>query len=162
MIDENNRLRNNSNKLKKELKFLNDYECKIITKLRTEYINLNSFKKHYFKETNGNCEICNCHDTVEHYLMECLINDKMQNKITEMRNKFWYDMKKIHSFFKFEMNKNIINILFPNSWLFEPLKDDKKYYDKIKKNQETRIKILKRLCKFVIDCGRFENDEYGI
>ena len=86
----------------------------------------------------------------------------MENELFQIRHKFRNDLKKIHSFYKEEINLNSINILFPHTWLLEPTRDHPKYKQKIKSNEQIRVRILKRVCQFVETTKRFKDDEYGI
>ena len=155
-------IRKRNNLMKEELKYINPTECEIINKLRTEYINCNNFKKFYFNETNGSCEKCKIKDSVEHLILDCKINDKMENNMNKIRNKFYKDLRKIHIHFKYPYNFEVMNILFPHIWLPLTNKKDKKYYYKRSYNLNIRIKIIKRVCKFIKDTKRFDEEKYGI
>ena len=58
-----------------ELKYLKPSEASIITKLRTECINLNGYKHFRFKDINNGhdelCQYCKVQETVQHYLIDC-------------------------------------------------------------------------------------------
>ena len=149
-----------TNKLKNELKYLKPIECEIINKIRTEHINLNNFKKFYFNETEGICNICKCREDVSHYILDCPINEELENYMFSLRNKLWSDLKRLHIFYKNPANRNVTNLVFPHEWMFDPKRDDPRYWYKCKRNLNLRVKILKRISKFVLDSKRFENEKY--
>ena len=141
---------------------LNRKECEIINKLRTEYINLNNFKYYFFKETTSGCFACNCNETVSHLLFDCHIHCNSKKKVLKLRNIFLKDLRKIHMHFKLRQNHNAIDVLFPHTWILKPYSRDPDYKSKCKKNTILRIKIIKRVVKFVLQLGRFNNEEFGI
>ena len=63
IIGHNGIIKRSTNDMKEELKFLKPYESSIITKLRSECINLNGYKNFRFNDDNfGNYELCRyCH-----------------------------------------------------------------------------------------------------
>ena len=75
LFGHNNILRKITNEIKNELKYRKPYEASIITKLRTECINLNGYKYFRFNDhNNGKCELCkycSTSETVKHYLIDC-------------------------------------------------------------------------------------------
>ena len=75
IIGHNGIIKRSTNDMKEELKFLKPYESSIITKLRSECINLNGYKNFRFNDDNfGNYELCRyCHipETVKHFLIDC-------------------------------------------------------------------------------------------
>ena len=100
VINQNNQVNyNQNNDMRKELRFLNQKECEIITKLRTEFINLNHylFTMGIINRENGyKCKHCNVPETVDHYLIDCPgVKEKMHQGLHKnnvdyniLRNKF--------------------------------------------------------------------------
>ena len=128
MFDENGNVRNIGNKLKAELYGLENEECEIINKLRTEYINLNNFKYYFFKETAGTCFHCPHEiDSVSHLLLDCTMNESKFYPISKIRYKFLKDLRKLHMHFKNLRNFNAMDILFPHTWLLNPYANDRKF-----------------------------------
>ena len=158
----NNKLINNNNKMKNELKYLSAIEAETINKLRTEYINLNNFEKKFFKKCDGLCNICGINDTVSHFLLECKINNNENNKINELRHAMINKLKKIDIFYKNDFNINSINLLFPHTWQQDPTRDDKEWKIKMEINTAKRVKILKIIVNFVLKTERFKDLEYGM
>ena len=113
LIDKNYSVRNRSNQMKNELKYLSKTECEIIMKLRTEYINLNNYKYYINNHKNGMCKHCNVSENVSHYLIDCTgftqyqqgmnKNNTDYNKIRKNLRK---NLRKICKFFKYEKNFN--------------------------------------------------------
>ena len=162
MFDENDCVRKVRNIFKAEIMGLNRKECEVINKLQTEYINLNNFKYYFFKETTSGCYACNCNETVSHLLFDCIIHCNAKKRVLKLRNEFFAKLRKIHMHFKYRQNFNAIDILFPHTWISKPYSKDPDYKSKCKKNAKLRIKIIKCVVKFVIDLGRFNNEEYGM
>ena len=94
--------------------YLSQCECEIITKLRTEHINLN----HYLYTMNivddYNCKWCVSPqtivpETVDHFLLDCsgcrneMLRSLHKNNVEydEFRNNLKRKLKKISSFFKY-------------------------------------------------------------
>ena len=71
---------NRTNKMRKELEFLNQRECEIIMKLRTEYINLNQYLYHIHFHPDGKCEHCGVVESVSHFLIDCVGFKKEEEK----------------------------------------------------------------------------------
>ena len=71
---------NRTNKMRKELEFLNQRECEIIMKLRTEYINLNQYLHHINYHPDGKCEHCGVSESVSHFLIDCIGFKKEKKK----------------------------------------------------------------------------------
>ena len=90
-------VRNKNKKMRNQLKYLKQYESEIITKLRSEYINLNGYKNFKFDETDGNCVYCNVEETVEHFLIEC---KGSQNEFVNYYNELELDYDIIRSKFR--------------------------------------------------------------
>ena len=124
MIDSNDKVNNRTNDMRDELKYLTQNECEIITKLRTEMINLNDYLFYINKHTDGKCNHCNMKETVDHYLMDCtgftniIIQQLNRNNVNYnvVRNKLRKNLRKIDIFFKNENNFTALNILFPHIW----------------------------------------------
>ena len=75
---------NRTNKMRKELEFLNQRECEIIMKLRTEYINLNQYLHHINYHPDGKCEHCGVSESVSHFLIDCIGFKKEKKKQNEL------------------------------------------------------------------------------
>ena len=73
-------VKNRTNKMRKELEFLNQRECEIIMKLRTEYVNLNQYLHHINFHPDGKCEHCGVVESVSHFLIDCIGFKKEKNK----------------------------------------------------------------------------------
>ena len=58
ILGHNEYVKRSTNDMKEELKFLKPYETSIITKLRTECINLNEYKNFRFKDENHGYHFC--------------------------------------------------------------------------------------------------------
>ena len=161
MFDNNGKFRNKNNKMKNELKYLNPLECEIINKLRTEMINLNNYKYKFHSETNGKCKYCECNENISHFLLNCNGSEVMKFKILEIRKKLFDNIKKIDIFFNNNININSINLLFPHHWQENPNRDDPQYKQKLNINLEKRVKIIKQVCKFVVESERFKYEQWG-
>ena len=136
-----------------EFKYLKESELSIINKLRTEYINLNDYKCKFFKYKTNTCEKCkcNCIETVNHYLLDCIAYNKFRKKLKR-------NLKKINIRFKYENNHTVIDWLFPHIW--QSNINRAKFYETYYKNIEIRMKILRLICTFVNETERFKG-EYG-
>ena len=168
MIDENDFVRNATKDMKNELKHLTQKEVEIITKLRTERINLNHYLYYIGITDDYKCSKCNVPETVDHYLQDCngytdpFVQSLNRNNVdyNKQRNRLKKDLRKISCFFKQNINFNTQNILFPHIWqrkLTGKNKDDK--WDR--EGTYYRAQILKAVAKFVFNTKRF-NDDYGI
>ena len=63
--------------------------------------------------------------------------------------------------FKLQINQiKLLNI--PHIWILDPPSDHPKYWEKLIYNLNLRIKILKRVCKFVQVTERFKDEKYGL
>ena len=171
IIDESNFTRNKNNDMKNELKYLNQKECEVITKLRTEYINLNHylFSMGVIKHEKGyNCRHCKVPETVDHFLMKCPgVTEKMHQKLH--KNNVNYNMhrlilqrklRKITVFFKNGLNFTVQNILFPHIWQRRIIGGGRNK-NWTRDGLYFRVQILKAVVKFVHGTKRFNND-YGI
>ena len=163
-------IRIKSKQLKNELKYLSRFESEIITKLRTEYINLNSYKSFRFNDTDGNCPYCGVNETVNHYLLDCPGNINIDNynivdgikerNYNQCRNVMRKKLRHLAMFFRYENNFNSQNILFPSVWQHNPRKTNPNF-KKIKRNNQYRItQTLKIIVKFVLDTQRFKYEKY--
>ena len=160
--------------MKNELKFLKPYEASIITKLRTECINLNGYKNFRFSDHNNGkyelCKYCNVPETVKHYLIDCpgqqnksaLEMNSWETNFNANRNIFKYKLKKIDSFFKNRANFNVINLLFPHTWQVKPIRKEKNYKIKMENRTKRRVIIIKELIEFIHRTKRFKREKYGI
>ena len=159
-------VRNNSNHMKKELKYFNQNECSIIMKLRTEYINLNQYLHYINFHPDGLCDHCGVEETVSHYLIDCvgykhsveLDLHKDNVDFTIVRKKLRNKLKNIAIFFRNQANFTVENILFPHIWQCKPKYGNKNYTELMEKNLKRRIDILKAIIEFVRETKRFKND----
>ena len=158
-------VKSRSNAMKKELEYLNQRECEIIMKLRFEYINLNHYLHHVHYHPDGNCDHCGVPETVSHFLLDCkgfhdsplLSLHKDNTDFVLARQQMRKRLRDIAIFFKYPINFNVQNILFPHLWQGEPKKG--KDYKRMKKNYlDTRVAILKTVINFVNRTKRFKND----
>ena len=162
-------VRGKSKHLRNQLKFLKQYECEIINKLRTECINLNGYKKYKFNETSGKCIYCNVEETVEHFLLKCKgstveyvnYHNEYETDYNLQRDKLRKELRKIAIFFKEEKNFNAINILFPNVWQANPKKTNPNYHEIKENNRKREIDVLKCVVRFVQNTKRFKKEKYG-
>ena len=174
MFGHNGIIKHSTNDMREELRFMKPYEASIITKLRTECINLNGYKNFRFNDNNfGNyelCRYCNVPETVKHYLIDCpgqqnktaLMLNPMDTNYNASRNILKYKLKKIDSFFKNRGNFNVNNLLFPHTWQLKPHKDDKNYKLKINNGHKRRVYIFKEIIEFVQQTKRFSREKFGI
>ena len=165
IINHEYKVKNKTKLMLNELKYLTQYEVEIITKLRTERINLNDYLKYINKHEDGLCRFCNRRETVSHYLIECNgITDKKLLKesswnvnYNHCRNEMKRRLKRISIFFRNPANFTANNILFPHTWQLPPKRKQKDYKIKLKKNEKRRVDILKTVVRFVIDTKRFQD-----
>ena len=174
MVSPQEYVRKSTNDMKNELKFLQPYEASIITKFRTECINLNGYKYFRFKDINnghlGNCKCCHVPETVEHYLIDCsgqtnVSAERMNPFDTNYnanRNILKSRLKKIDSYFKNQAHFNVISLLFPHSWQQKPLKSDEFYKSKLARALNQRVFIIKEIIEYVHKTKRFKREKYGI
>ena len=169
MIDVDHSVTNKSNQMNRELNYLNQNECEIIMKLRTEYINLNHYLHHINHHPDGLCDHCNVEETVSHFLIDCIgFHDSLclnlhQDNIdfTIARKRLRQRLKKIAIFFRNPINFSAKNILFPHLWQLKPIYDKRKKSDYHKKKADNlikRVEILKAVINFVRETKRFKND----
>ena len=153
--------------MSKELKYLTQHECEIITKLRTEHINLNHylFTMGIIKHKHGyKCKYCNAPETVDHYLMDCRgVGNEMHQDLYKknvdydiLRNKLRKDLRKTIIFFKNPLNFNTINILFPHIWQ-RRIHGRKRSKNWSRDVTYYRAQILKHVAKFVVKTKRFSD-----
>ena len=159
-------IKRRSNAIMNSLKFLKQYECEIINKLRTEHINLNDYKKKRFDDTNGKCKYCNVKETVSHFLLDCPGNafedrNNFEVDYIKCRWRLRKELKRISIFFKYEHNFNCKNLLFPHVWQDIPRKSNPNY-NKIKEDNERReTAILRAVVRYVQDTLRFRQERYS-
>ena len=166
MMNENYRIKNRNNLMKEELKYLSKTEVGIITKLRTEYINLNHYLWYMKKHDDGACKYCKVLEDVEHFLIDCPgCTNKMEQcysprnvEYDPLRKTLRKNLRKIDIFFKYEINFNVVNILFPSKWQLQPRKKEKNFQQIKEKNLQKRIQILKEVILFVNKSKRFKDD----
>ena len=167
--------------MKNELRYLNHHECEIITKLRTERINLNDYMFFINQNNTNECKYCNKKkkdkkgkiiemkikviEKVSHYLIDCPgIKDEMILSLSKNavnynieRNKLRKKLRKIDIYFKNPRNFTSQNILFPHIW------QRRVYYNNNKiikhKNLNNRVEILKAVVNFVRATKRFKTDK---
>ena len=128
-----------------EMPFLSRSETGVITRLRTEHIDLNVYNNVIFAkgtQTEMNCEECGRYETVRHYLLDC-------EKYESQRQEFINELKNISMEFEKENNINIMRILFNYKYQKKPYKQE---------NIEIRVEILKAVCKYVAKTKRFINE----
>ena len=138
IVDFDQAVKNKSNHMNKELNYLNQKECEIIMKLRTEFINLNHYLHHINYHPDGLCDHCGVDETVSHFLIDCIgfrdsvcLNLHQDNTdFTIARKRLRYRLKKIAVFFRNPANFTVKNILFPHFWQLNPMyeKRNKKDY----------------------------------
>ena len=127
MIDHNNNVSYGNKDMRKELRYLSQKEVEIITKSRTEHINLNHylFTMNVIKGKYGyKCRFCNASETVDHFLIDCPgVQEEMHQKLhknnidyEKCRIKLRKNLRRTTIFFKNPLNFNTINILFPHTW----------------------------------------------
>ena len=140
--------KNGSKHVLNEKKYLSFCQTAIIARLRSEHIELNKYNNIIYRrgeQTSDKCEFCNQIETVSHFIRDC-------NKFIVLRNVMIDELREYNSEFNLFDNNNRINVrnlLFPH--------DDQKDARKIE-NILKRVKILKTVCKFVINTGRFNRD----
>ena len=145
---------NNYKYFKEELEFLSSHQLEIINKLRSEHCNLNNYKAYFFKETNGFCNNCKVWENVTHFLTEC------ETFETE-RYELWVDLGNIENIYKNLMFFTPINILFPQHIQDKPTRDNPNRKEILREQRNKRLKILRRIVKYVDKTNRFDS-EYGI
>ena len=169
IVDFEKRTMNRTNAMRKELEYLNQKECEIIMKLRTEFINLNHYLHHINFHPDGLCDHCGVKETVTHYLIDCvgfhksvelsLHKDNVDFIIP--RNRMRKRLKRIAIFFRTPANFTTKNILFPHLWQGNPKFDKSnksQYQEKVKNNLDKRVEILKCVINFVRETKRFKNN----
>ena len=128
-----------------EMPFLSRSETGVITRLRTEHIDLNVYNNVIYAkgtQTDMNCEECARYETVRHYLLDC-------KRYDVQRKEFIDELKNISVEFEKETNLNVMRILFNYKYQKKPFK---------KENIEIRVEILKAVCKYVAKTKRFINE----
>ena len=129
-----------------EMKNLTFNECGIISRLRSEHIDLNLYNNVIYSngnQTDPNCENCNFYETVRHYLIDC-------ERWDVQRADMFYKLSEIDEKFKLEKNRNnIMRLLFPHLYQKRPHKPEK---------IQQRVKIIRLVCKFVSETKRFVNE----
>ena len=128
-----------------EMSFLSRSETGVITRLRTEHIDLNVYNSVIYAKgtkTEMNCEECGRYETVRHYLLDC-------NKYEKERDVFINELKDISVEFEKETNVNVMRILFNYKYQKKPYERD---------NIEIRVAILRAVCRYVAKTRRFINE----
>ena len=133
--------RKGSKHLKNELKRLNKKEASIIFQLRSEHIELNLYNSVWDDNIDPNCATCGTLETVKHFLIDC---DDYELQRIQLR----MELIKINKRFEKDENFNVVCILFPHVFQGKPYRE---------RQVEDRIKILKLVCDYVLQTGRFEN-----
>ena len=166
IINDEYYVKNRNNEMKNELMYLTKKECEVIMKLRTEYINLNNYRRYIGKHETGLCNHCNVKETVSHFLIDCTgfrddriigLNSNNQN-YEILRNKLFKRLRQVTIFFKYYENINAKNFLFPHTWQLKPYSNNQDYKLIVEKNLKQRIQILKLVAKFVFETKRFNTD----
>ena len=129
----------------KEYNLLSRSEVGIITRLRTQHIELNYYTNIIFSKGEQTSSLCSCgksKETVFHYLMQC---ENYRNERKEM----WETIELIDEFFKIKSNKTIKKLLFYY-----------KHQDKahLRARIDVRVDIIKQIIKFVAKTKRFDSD----
>ena len=162
-----NAMVNQNNNVKKELDFMTQRECEIITKLRTEHSNSNHYLFTMSIVNDFNCKWCKgpnilVPETVDHFLLECggcqsnMIQSLHKNNITydNHRNVPKKQLKKIIPFFKYPNNFTVQNILFPHIWQ-RRMNGSNKSNNWNRDGTYYRVKILKAVVRFVNNTKSF-------
>ena len=169
VINDGVHILNGNSNMRNELKYLKPFEAGIICKLRTEHINLNSYKSFRFGDTNGLCRYCNVYESVEHFLIDCpgqsnilsLALNWMDCDYNICRNKLKSRLKRIDIFFKNKSHFTVSNLLFPHSWQKRPYRSDPNYKIKCDAQLLRRVRILQEVINFVKLTKRFCREKYG-
>ena len=138
--------RKGSKHLKNELKRLNRRESSIIFQLRSEHIELNLYNNVWDNAVDPNCEKCETLETVKHYLIDC-------EKYEVQRMQLRMELIKINKRFKKDKHFNVICILFPHVFQGKPYRE---------RQIDDRIRILKLVCDYVMQTGRFKDSESNV
>ena len=152
--ERNNKLSINSRYMKnrkvgkhfiKEYNQLTRSEVSVITRLRTQHIELKSYTNIIYakdEQTNILCDCGKCNETVFHYLMEC------ENYNNE-RNEMWETIELIDEYYKSKTNRTIRKLLFYY-----------KYQEKahLRARIDVRVNIIKEIIRYIINTKRFERD----
>ena len=129
----------------KEMALMSRSETGVITRLRTEHIDLNVYNNIIFAkgtQTSMNCNECKRYETVRHYLLDC-------KKYKQQRKDLIEELKDISDEFVIRKNQNVRRILFNFKYQEKPYELE---------NIEIRVKILKAVCKYVAKTERFINE----
>ena len=106
------------------------------------------------------CECCGRRETVSHYLIDCQMRTtKNSNSIiryVNIRQTLRRNLRKDAMFFRNPSNFTANNILFPHVWQQRPIYNDPKYKEKIQRNLQMRVQILKHVVQFVTETKRFK------
>ena len=129
----------------KEFNELSRSESSIISKLRTEHIELNKYTNIVYAKGEQTSPMCSCgkeEETVKHYLMKC-------ENYNEQRKEMWDTMELIDEFYKEKSNRTIRRLLFYY-----------KYQQKshLKEKILIRVNLIKEIIKFIIKTKRFEKE----
>ena len=132
--------------LKNELKRLNKKEAAIIFQLRSEHIELNLYNSVWDHSIDPNCSTCDTLETVKHYLIDC-VDYEIQ------RLQLRLELIKINKRFEKDKNFNVICVLFPHVFQGKPYRE---------RQIDDRIRILKLVCDYVQQTGRFDNAKSNV
>ena len=129
----------------KEYNLLSRSEVGIITRLRTQHIELNYYTNIIYAKGEQTSSLCKCgksKETVYHYLMEC-------ENYSKERKEMWDTIELIDEYFKNKSNKTIKKLLFY-------YKDQDKAH--LCARILVRVDIIKQIIKFVAKTKRFDED----
>ena len=137
----------------------------IITKLRTERINLNNYLKFIKKHDTPLCRFCGREETVIHFLTECsgitdptlLAGSPWNVNYDRCRNEMKNRLRRTAIFFNNPIHFNTNNILFPHTWQQQPIRKQHNFKEIIKKNDKRRAEILKIVVRYVMATKRFQD-----
>ena len=126
----------------REKECLEFIETAMITRMRTEHIELNLYKYVIFGIGDGNCDLCECYETVRHFLCDCKKYDQERKILRD-------ELLKYNKIYKHKQFFNAKRILFPHL----NQREKKKQW-----NVDKRVMILKNVCLYMAMTRRFENE----
>ena len=135
-------LRRGSKYVVKEKYFLTFYETAIISRLRSEHIELNLYNSVIFGNCDPNCDECELYETVRHFLIDC-------TKYSEQRLELRRKLIEINKCFKDDIWFTAKRLLFYHKYQGNPGKME---------NVLDRVRILKLVCSYVCMTKRFDDD----
>ena len=153
LFDDNHNCIYNTQIFKEEIKHLTKDTIEIINKLRTEHININNYKYHYFGTDSPNCDHCNTIENVSHLLFDC-------HKYKHQRYKWFIKLTQLNKFFEYPQNRTSVNVLFPIRWQPKINPKDPNYKEINKKFMIERFDIYESITQYIKNINYFENDKY--